>query len=124
MASNLCEALESHGCAYAVPIHEGKADAIRKDMEANLLDCDGLMIVYGQITAAWVREQLRQWQKMCFRREKPLLALAVCEGPPDREHPLGMKLPQMQIIDCRGGVEVRRLQPFLHTLTAEAELKS
>ncbi len=72
IAENLYEILERHGCAYAIPMQEGKADAVRKDLEANLLDCDGLIVVYGQIPEVWVREQLRQWRKMLFRREKPL----------------------------------------------------
>ncbi len=29
-----------------------------------------------------------------------------------------MKLPQMQIIDCRNGMDVHRLRPFLQTLTS------
>ena len=117
IVENLYEALEDQGCAYAVPMQEGEADAIRKDLEANLLDCDGLIIVYGQIPEVWVREQLRQWRKILFRREKPLRALAVYEGPPAREHHLHMNLPRMQIIDCRNGMDVQRLEPFLHALT-------
>ena len=118
IAENLYEILECHGCGYAIPMQGGKADAVRKDLEANLLECDGLIVVYGQIPEDWVREQLRQWRKMLFRREKPLRALAVYQGPPDREHPLGMKLPQMQIIDCRSGMDVHRLGPFLQALTS------
>lgn len=118
IAENLYEILERHKCAYAIRMQEGKAAAVRKDLEANLLDCDGLIVVYGQIPEVWVRDQLRLWCKMLHRRKKPLRALAVYEGPPDREHPLGMRLPQMQIIDCRNGAHVDRLKPFLRALRA------
>ena len=72
IAENLYEILVRHGCAYAIPMQEGKADVIRQDLEANLLDCDGLIVVYGQIPEIWVREQLRRWNKMLHRRERPL----------------------------------------------------
>lgn len=119
IAENLYEVLQRHGCAYAIPMHEGTARAVRKDLEANLLDCDGLIVVYGQIPQKWVREQLRLWQKMLFRREKKLRALAVYEGPPECEHPVGMNMPELHVIDCRKGLDVHRLEPFLQALTNE-----
>ena len=74
-----------------------------QDLEANLIDCDGLVIVYGDIPGQWVREQLRLWRRILHRREKPLQALAIYEGPPDPKTPLSMTLPKMQVLDCRRG---------------------
>ena len=33
-----------------------------------------------------------------------------------------MKLPQMQIIDCRSGLDMHRLEPFLQALASEGAL--
>jgi serine/threonine protein kinase len=104
LTDDLCGLLEQNGCSYALPMHEGRPDEIRQDLEANLLDCDGLIIVYGEITEQWVREQLRQWRKILYRRDKPLRALAVYEGPPSEKQALGMRLPKMHVIDCRHGL--------------------
>jgi len=100
-----------------LPMREGRPDEIRQDLEANLLDCDGLIVVYGEITEQWVREQLRQWRKMLFRREKPLRALAVYEGPPSEKQRLGMKLPKMHVIDCRQGLQEEKVKGFLSALS-------
>jgi hypothetical protein len=116
LTEDLCSLLEKSGCSYALPMHEGRPDEIRQDLEANLLDCDGLVIVYGEITEQWVREQLRQWRKILYRRDKPLRALAVYEGPPSEKQRLGMRLPKMQVIDCRRGLEQDKIRSFLNEL--------
>jgi serine/threonine protein kinase len=116
LTDDLCGLLEQRGCSYALPMHEGRPDEIRQDLEANLLDCDGLIIVYGEITEQWVREQLRQWRKILYRRDKPLRALAVYEGPPCEKQGLGMRLPKMHVIDCRLGMQEDKVRSFLNEL--------
>lgn len=116
VAKELCGMLDTTGCGYALPVLQGSPEEVREDLEANLVDCDGLIVVYGSITAQWVREQLRQLRKILYRRQKPLTALAVCEGPPDDKSPLGMKLPNMQILDCRHGLDMARIESFLTAL--------
>ncbi|HEX5271577.1 MAG TPA: serine/threonine-protein kinase [Gemmataceae bacterium] len=116
LTGDLCGLLEQRGCSYALPMHEGRPDEIRQDLEANLLDCDGLIIVYGEITEQWVREQLRQWRKILYRRDKPLRALAVYEGPPCEKQGLGMRLPKMHVIDCRQGMQEDKVRSFLNEL--------
>jgi hypothetical protein len=116
VASELCRLLEQSGCSFALPLHEGRPDEIRRDLEANLLDCDALIVVHGEITEQWVREQLRQWRKMLYLREKPLRGLAVLEGPPPEKPALGMRLPRMHVIDCRLGFQAERVRPFVESL--------
>jgi hypothetical protein len=116
LTEDLCGVLEQSGCSYALPMNEGRPDEIRRDLEANLIDCDGLIIVYGEITEEWVREQLRQWRKILYRRDKPLRALAVYEGPPSAKQRLGMRLPKMHVIDCRQGLQEEKVKSFLNEL--------
>lgn len=113
LVNELCQALESSGCSFALPLHQGPPEEIRRDLEANLLECDALLVVYGAITEQWVREQLRQWRKIIFRREKPLRALGVYEGPPPEKTPLGMRLPGMHVLNARHGLRPESLQQFL-----------
>jgi len=119
ITDELCNLLERSGYSYALPMHEGRPDEIRQDLEANLLDCDGLIVVYGEITEQWVREQLRQWRKVLYRREKPLRALAVYEGPPPEKQRLGMRLPQMRVLDCRHGLQEEKVRGFLESLAGK-----
>ena len=99
-----------------MPLSKGKPKEIRTELQQNLLDCDALIIIYGQTTAAWVREQLRFSRKIGSRRPQPLLALAVYEGPPEKKEDLAYYLPNMQMLDCRKGLDQTKLEKFLHTV--------
>jgi serine/threonine protein kinase len=121
VVEELCEILDQSGCAYALPVWEGQPDEIRKDLEANLIDCDGLIVVYGDIPEPWVREQLRLWRRTLHLRQKPLQGLAVYDGPPPEKPRLGMKLPKMQVIECRHGVQKEKVRNFLSGLGSQGE---
>jgi hypothetical protein len=89
---------------------------IRRDLEQNLLYCDGMIVIYGIATATWVREQLLYCRKMLQQRGHPLQALAVYEGPPEPKDPLDFKLPFMDILNGRTGFDEVILQAFIRKL--------
>jgi hypothetical protein len=105
--------VEKYGLGCATPLREGDPAEIRQDLEENLSDCDGVIVVYGAVTANWARGQLRQCRKIMSKRERPLKALAVYEGPPEEKIPLDFMLPNMLLIDCRQCLVEEKLQPFL-----------
>lgn len=119
LANEIGEYLQRHGFIHALPMCEGTAEEIRKDLEDNLLDCDGVIIVYGVITSRWVREQLRQYCKTMYRRQRQLRALAVYEGPPEAKQPISMNVPKMHVIDCRHGLNEEELKNFIEALKAK-----
>jgi len=124
-ADALCRYLKQRGISYALPITTKEAERIkqaeeiRKDLEANLLECDGMIVVYGHVSNGWVRGQLREFRKMAYRREKSARALAVVEWPPAPKDPVDFVLPNLTTIDCTGGLEVSRLQGFVDALLKE-----
>ena len=56
-----------------LPVSEGTASEVRKDLEHKLIDCDALIVLYGETTLAWVEKQLLYCNKMAPKREKPFL---------------------------------------------------
>ncbi|MCP4264462.1 MAG: toll/interleukin-1 receptor domain-containing protein [Candidatus Brocadiaceae bacterium] len=116
IADNICQFLDHQDAEYVLPLVEGRPKDIREDLERNLLECDGVIIVYGNITVTWVREQLRQCRKILAKRERPLKALAVYEGPPEKKVPLDLKLQNMCILDCRKGLKENELVSFFESL--------
>jgi hypothetical protein len=114
IADTVCEYLDRCGAEYVLPLDQGKPSEIRQDLEENLLDCDSVIVVYGLITVAWVREQLRQCRKILAKRTRPIKAFAVFEGPPETKIPLGLKLANMQIINCRTGVRENDIMEFVN----------
>jgi hypothetical protein len=118
-ADTLCRYLEQRGIGYALPINTGEAEEIRKDLEANLLECDGMIVVYGRVSSAWVRGQLREFRKLAYRRQKAARALAVLQWPPVPKDPIGFVLPQMTTVDCTSGMDETRLRAFVDGLLSE-----
>lgn len=114
LAEAVCDELDRCGADISLPISDGTPAEIRKDLEANLLTCDALIVIYGQSTVRWVREQLMQCRKVLYRRDQPLPALAVYEGPPEEKNPLNLRLRNMRILNCRDGLHPEELRSFLN----------
>lgn len=116
VANEICDILDRHGASYALPMECGKPVEIRTDLEQNMLECDALIVIYGNSTVKWVREHLRQSRKILAQRERPLQALAVYEGPPMPKDNLGFKLPNMKTLDCKEGLNEQELKSFLNNI--------
>src|SRR5262249_54233792 len=76
-----------------LPIRSGQAAQIRTDLEENYVDCDVVFFVYGSTSPSWVRGQMRLFNKVRGRREKPPRAVVVLIGPPFDKPELGIKYP-------------------------------
>lgn len=120
LAEKVCKALESCGAEYALPIQSDDPAENRRDLEENLAACDALIVIYGATTVTWVRRHLLESRKALSHRERPLKALGVFEGPPERKEQLGMKFQNMRILNCRSGRCEEEVRRFLDSLAAEA----
>ena len=72
----------------AVPILQGSSEEVRLDLEENIVECDALVMVYGETTPVWVRGQLRLYSKLKHRRKQPLKALAHLFRPAGYRSPI------------------------------------
>jgi hypothetical protein len=113
LADRVCKILGHNGIGYSLPLEKGDPSDIRRDLEGNLLECDGIIIIYGCATVIWVRRQLLQCQKILSMRERPLQAFAVFEGPPEEKCEIDLKLPQLQVLDFRKDLEETELEKEL-----------
>ncbi len=116
LADKVCSTLLSAGIGYSLPASIEDPGSARLDLEDNLLTCTALVIVYGTTTATWVRHQFFQCQKVLARRETPLKALAVFEGPPEEKQSLDFGIPNLSILNFRRGVDEARLTDFVRSL--------
>jgi len=53
--------------------------------EQYVLHCDALVIVYGEVSVKWVSDQLLAIRKISWKREQPLTAFAIFDGPPPQK---------------------------------------
>jgi hypothetical protein len=99
------------------PLTSGTPEEVRTDFEDTLRSCDGVLLIYGQTSARWIRYQLQQSRKVIAQRDRPLNALAVFQGPPpDDKGDLGVEISNLVTLDCRHGIDPSTLKKFVDTL--------
>jgi hypothetical protein len=64
----------------------------------------------------WVRRRLLECRKVLSRRDTPLRAFALCDGPPPAKPELGLHMGNLQILNCRSGITEGELHKFLADL--------
>jgi len=119
LAEAVGELLAKRGVSYVLPLGSGKPSEVREDFEQNLMFCDALIIVYGTIHPKWVRDQLLVLRKLAWKRDQPLRALAILEGPPEAKDPVRLALPNLETIDCRQGLVEAKLEPLMAALAED-----
>lgn len=118
LAKRVGEAFAQIGVDCFYPLTQGKPDDIRRDLESRLLDCDGLVIVYGDTGPQWIRAQLMQSRKILSLRDRPLAALAILEGPPPEKQELAVTSARLDLLDCRKGIDLGVLRGFVQQLNS------
>ena len=118
LGEEIGEWLEEQGLGFCLPILEedvSPADK-RQDLEENLLDCDGVIMPYEPKSLKWIREQLRYCRRLQGKREHPLKTIGVFNKT-DQKPSLGMKLPNLHILDCSSLTDDTCLAHFIKTLS-------
>jgi hypothetical protein len=118
MAEAFSEVLARRGFWAVLPYEKGTVAQAREDLETNLRECDGLVMVFGRTEPYWVRSQLLQSRKILHQRERPLAALAICEGPPPKPRELlgDLRIPNLRILRWDGAAEPEGLEDFIKSV--------
>lgn len=113
LADEVIKVLARCGVGYALPLDTNDPGAARRDLEENLLLSDGMIVIYGESTHEWVRHRLLKSMSTLKSRQQPLPVTAIYEGPPEPKKYLAMNLPELEILNCRSGLDERELTRFL-----------
>ena len=92
----------------ARPLFEGSAKDILDDLEANLMNCEALVLLYGRAPPAWVRAQLLRYSKLERLRETPPRLKTVLLGPPVPKPDLAWA-GGFEKMDCQDGNLAQRI---------------
>jgi hypothetical protein len=89
LVTDLSDSLE-----WGMPLYDpnARAEDIQTDIEAQLIDCDALVVFYGKASPRWVMGQLQLWRKLAPRRDKEPRLLALVKAPPEPKTPIPLKL--------------------------------
>jgi hypothetical protein len=100
LAQEIATMLKEEGFGFSLPLLENIPPADkRRDLEANLQDCDAVIVLYANTSLAWVREQLLYCRRMQGRRDRPVKIIAVFSQASPGKPPLGMNLPNMRVLE-------------------------
>jgi hypothetical protein len=96
----------------ARPLFEGSAKEVVDDLEANLVNCEALLLLYGNAPPSWVRAQLLRYSKLERRRDEPLRLKTIVLGPPAPKADIAWS-GSFERIDCQDGDIERRIRGIL-----------
>jgi hypothetical protein len=95
-----------------------KAADNRAKLDENIVDCDALIVVYGQASPEWVERVWKHYFKVKYKRQDrgDPRVLAQYIGPPPEKDPLTIFVPDLHEIDCRNGFAEEPLRPIIEEL--------
>ncbi len=96
----------------ARPLFEGPAKDVMDDLEANLLNCGALLLLYGKAPPAWVRAQLLRYSKLEKLRQEPLRLKSILLGPPSPKAEIAWS-GGFEKVDCQDGDIAQRVRGIL-----------
>lgn len=113
LADAVLKAFEDRkSCTAARPLFEGSAKDIVDDLDANLLNCGALFLLYGNAPPAWVRAQLLRYSKLERQRDTPLQLKTIVLGPPVPKPELAWS-GGFDRVDCQDGDVVRHIEALV-----------
>lgn len=115
-AEQVAELMAQREVAYAFPVWEKDGPDLLRDMEDFILNSDGLIVIYGNVHNTWVKKQLLYCRNLIYRREEPLKAIAVYEGPPPNKPAINFTIPGLKLIQCHERLDEQKFVPFFEAL--------
>ena len=116
LADQLLKAFENkQDWMAAGPLFEGSAEEITKDLDANLIDCGALMLVYGQANPPWVRAQLRRYSKLERLRSEPPRFKGILFAPPGQKPEIAWSGGFKKIV-CEEGLTGQNIERIMAEL--------
>jgi hypothetical protein len=114
----LYDCLFDGGYEVVLPAFEGDEAEVRQSHQANLCDCDAVLIYYGSGSDLWQQTKLRDLQKAAgYGRTKPMLAKAIYVAAPETPKKKLVRTKEAIAIKNFAAFEPEDLAPFLSQIT-------
>lgn len=120
LANEVKNMLVRNGSGWVQPLFNEPPSKIRESLERYIIECEGMIIIYGSTPVEWVQNQLFQYRKIIIKREQPIKVLAIFQGPPEKKEPLNIALPGMELLDCQDGAYEGVIRDLLDKITLES----
>ncbi len=88
-----------NGFLASIPLDRGDETDLQSYLRENLIECDGLVMIYGDTSPVWATRSLRHFNKLRANRDAPPRLVAVMVGPPDgKARDLGVSMPGLRVV--------------------------
>lgn len=112
----MLEELEVDATLAAEPLPTQTPADYRNDLEAQLIDSHGVLIVYGSTPPIWVQTQYRWAKKVLSSSRKGIWGGLLDGPPPEGKLDHGLSKRHLEFLDCRQGITLEPLRQFVETL--------
>ncbi|MCK5523786.1 MAG: trypsin-like peptidase domain-containing protein [Thiomargarita sp.] len=117
LANEISEFLLERGIGSGFPLlNKVRPAQKRKDLERNLQDCNGVIMLYDNSLQEWALEQIHHYLRIQSRLKRSIKIIALFNKSPSEEVLLNVKLPNMQFFDCKNFKDNSCLQSFISKL--------
>lgn len=105
VATEIFDQIPSNAMSSGPPMIDDP-EQYRLGLETEMLECDQLMIIYGESGPRWVDMQLRLLNRTMHKRRKQLKNIFVFRTPPaDRPMP-PVRFPNLRVVDWQNGMKL------------------
>jgi hypothetical protein len=120
IAKSIQSQFKHHKFPVAIPMFQTTSENYRENLKENLLDCEVLILVYGNAEPTWVQRQLKHFNKIRSERSKEPRIHALCidlpPEPPEPKSDICLDFPELREIDCRSAGGFSKLQAMIEEL--------
>ncbi|MCB9251580.1 MAG: toll/interleukin-1 receptor domain-containing protein [Flavobacteriales bacterium] len=114
---SLDNALYDKGYDVVLPAFEGDQTDIRLDHQENLINCDAVIIYYGNANELWLRSKMRDLLKMAgYGRKKKLLAKTVFIAEPMNPQKERFRSHDLNVLKLTEDLEAS-IKPFIDEIS-------
>ncbi|HKQ91306.1 MAG TPA: toll/interleukin-1 receptor domain-containing protein [Blastocatellia bacterium] len=96
----------------------GDLERLKPHHESSLNSSDAVLIYYGH-DALWAETRALETRDIAKvrRSNRPLKAMAICDGPPvNKKDDLGVDFEGLIVVDCRDTIDPKKLQSFIKAI--------
>ena len=93
-------------------------EQIRSAQQKLLEECNGVVLVYGQTPATWVQAQFAFTRRVVAPRLRGVWG-ALLDVAPQSRPPAPLRSPNLQLLECRQGLDSREARPLCRTPVSE-----
>lgn len=105
------------GFDVVLPAFEGDQTEIRLDHQENLINCDAVLIYYGNANELWLRSKMRDLLKIAgYGRTKKLLSKTVCIAKPMDPRKERFRSHELQVLKLTDDINAS-IEPFVKEIS-------